>query len=204
SPSWDEELEFFSIKVPDGPLTEHLQKIQPGDAIWMRKKPTGTLIFDALRPGRRLVMLSTGTGIAPFASIIRDPEAYEKFGQLVLAHTCREVPELAYGHHVVADARGNEFIGELINEKPGEALVHFTSTTREQSPSMGRITDLITSGAFFERIAQEPLDPAEDRVMICGSMAMLKDTQAILEGMGFEEGATNKPGDYVIERAFVG
>lgn len=200
SPSWDEELEFFSIKVPDGPLTSHLQKIQPGDAVLMKKKPTGTLVHDALVPGKRVYMFSTGTGIAPFASLIRDPETYEKFDQVILTHTCREVAELKYGLDLVEETKNDPLIGEYAQEK----LVHYTSVTREDYPFKGRITDLIESGKLFTDLGVPPLDPAVDRGMICGSMDMLRDTKALLEQAGLTEGANNKPAEFVVERAFVG
>ncbi|MFN4169957.1 MAG: ferredoxin--NADP reductase [Pannonibacter phragmitetus] len=200
SPSWDEELEFFSIKVPDGPLTQHLQKIQPGDALLLKKKPTGTLVNDALTPGKRVYMFSTGTGIAPFASLIRDPETYEKFDQVILTHTCREVAELRYGEELVEATKNDPLIGELASEK----LVHYTSVTREDFPRQGRITDLIESGKLFTDLGVPPLDPAIDRGMICGSMEMIRDTKALLEKAGLNEGANNKPGEFVVERAFVG
>ena len=200
SPSWDERLEFFSIKVPDGPLTAKLQLIQPGDTVWMRKKPTGTLVLDALLPGRRLYMFSTGTGIAPFASLIRDPETYEKFDQVILTHTCRLTAELEYGRELVRDTLAHEFLGELAQGK----LVHYATTTREDSPRRGRITDLIESGALFQDLGVPPLDPETDRIMVCGSMAMLKDLKAMSEARGFREGSNADPGQFVIERAFVG
>ena len=199
SPSWDEELEFFSIKVPGGPLTEHLQKIQPGDTILMRKKPVGTLVNDALIPGKRLWMFSTGTGIAPFASVMRDPETYEKFEQVILCHTCREAAELTYGFETVAATKADPLVGEEASAQ----LVHYATTTREESPRMGRITDLIQSGKVFEDLGVPPLDPATDRGMICGSMEFLKDTKAILEAAGLTEGANSKPAEFVVERAFV-
>lgn len=199
SPSWDEELEFFSIKVPDGPLTQHLQKIKAGDAILMKKKPTGTLVNDALVPGKRLYMFSTGTGVAPFASIIRDPETYEKFDDVILTQTCREVAELQYARDLVEETKNDPLIGEFAAEK----LRLFTSTTREDYPVMGRITTLIENGELFSHLGVPPLDPATDRAMICGSMAMLKDTKALLEARGFTEGANNKPAEFVVERAFV-
>ena len=199
SPSWDEELEFFSIKVPGGPLTEHLQKIQPGDTILMRKKPVGTLVNDALVPGSRLYLFSTGTGIAPFASTVRDPETYEKFEQVILCHTCRLTAELTYGFELVDIARADPLVGEEASEK----LIHYATTTREDSPRMGRITDLITSGKLFADLGVPPLDPVTDRGMICGSMAFLKDTKAILEAAGLTEGANSKPAEFVVERAFV-
>ncbi|MFD1694593.1 ferredoxin--NADP reductase [Roseibium aestuarii] len=200
SPSWDEELEFFSIKVPDGPLTQHLQKVQPGDAVLMKKKPTGTLVNDALVPGKRVYMFSTGTGIAPFASLIRDPETYEKFDEVILTHTCREVAELQYGIDLVNETKNDPLIGELAAGK----LKHFTSVTREDYPVKGRITDLIENGRLFEELGVPPLDPAIDRGMICGSMDMLRDTKALLEKAGLNEGANNKPAEFVVERAFVG
>lgn len=200
SPSWDEEIEFFSIKVPGGPLTEHLQKIAVGDTIWMRKKPTGTLVLDALAPGKRLFMLSTGTGIAPFASLIRDPECYEKFDQLILTHTCREVAELQYGYDVVDITRNDPLVGEMVGDK----LVHFASTTREGSPNMGRITNMINDGSLFKTLEMTDFDPAEDRVMICGSTDMTQELKKIFEAKGFEEGANSRPASFVIERAFVG
>lgn len=200
SPSWDEELEFFSIKVPDGPLTSHLQKIQPGDAILMKKKPTGTLVNDALIPGKRLYMFSTGTGVAPFASLIRDPETYEKFEEVILTQTCREVAELKYAQDLVEATKSDPLIGELAQDK----LKLFTSTTREDYPVMGRITKLIENGKLFTQLGVPPIDPETDRAMICGSMEMLKDTKALLEERGFTEGANNKPAEFVVERAFVG
>jgi ferredoxin/flavodoxin---NADP+ reductase len=200
SPAWAEELEFFSIKVPDGPLTQHLQKIAPGDTVLMRKKPTGTLVLDALVPGKRLYMFSTGTGIAPFASLIRDPETYEKFDEVILTHTCREVAELKYGFDLVEEIRNDELLSEIVGDK----LKHYATVTREDYPFKGRITDLIESGKLFSDLGVPPLDPAIDRGMICGSAAMLKDTKAVLEKAGLTEGANNKPAEFVIERAFVG
>ena len=200
SPSWDEELEFYSIKVPDGPLTSELQKIQVGDTVWFRKKPTGTLVLDALIPGKRLWMFSTGTGIAPFASVIRDPETYEKFEDVILLHTCRDAAELTYGQELVEATKGDELVGEEASKK----LRLFSSTTREQTDVMGRQTDLMASGKLFEMLGVPPINPEEDRGMICGSMAMLKDTKAALEGYGLTEGANNRPAEFVVERAFVG
>ena len=199
SPSWDEELEFYSIKVPDGPLTEHLQKIQTGDTILMRKKPVGTLVNDALVPGKRLWMFSTGTGVAPFASVMRDPETYEKFEKVILCHTCRDVAELTYGYETVEKTKADPLVGEEASTQ----LLHYATTTREDSPYMGRITDLITSGKVFEDLGVPALDPAVDRGMICGSMDFLKDTKALLEAAGLNEGANSKPAEFVVERAFV-
>lgn len=200
SPFWDEEIEFYSIKVPGGPLTEHLQKIVPGDTVLMRKKPTGTLVLDALIPGKRLYLFSTGTGVAPFASLIRDPETYEKFEEIVLVQTCRDVAELTYITEMVEALREDPLIGELV----GDRLRLHTTTTREAFPRMGRITDLMTSGRFFEETGLPRINPEEDRGMICGSTSMLKDTKAVLESFGLVEGANNAPATFVIERAFVG
>lgn len=199
SPSWDEELEFFSIKVPDGPLTEHLQKIRPGDTVLMRKKSTGTLVNDALLPGKRVWMFSTGTGIAPFASLIRDPETYDKFDQVVLTHGCRTIAELKYGEDLVAGLREDPLVGDLVRDK----LIHYTTVTREDFARQGRITDLITSGKLFSDLGLPRMGPEEDRAMICGSMAMLKDTKDLCLSHGLEEGANNKPAQFVVERAFV-
>jgi len=200
SPSWDDELEFFSIKVADGPLTQHLQKIQPGDTVLMRQKSTGTLVHDALLPGKRLYMISTGTGIAPFASLVRDPETYEKFDEVILTHTCRDVAELKYGEELIAATREDPLIGELTEGR----LKHFASTTREASPEMGRITTLIENGRLFEALGTEPLNREVDRVMICGSMAMIKDVKELVEKAGLKEGSNSEPADFVVERAFVG
>ncbi|KPQ05877.1 MAG: ferredoxin--NADP+ reductase [Rhodobacteraceae bacterium HLUCCA12] len=199
SPSWDEELEFYSIKVPDGPLTEHLQKIKIGDTIVMRKKPTGTLVLDALLPGKRLYMLSTGTGIAPFASLIRDPETYEKFEQVILMHGCRTVAELAYGEDLVKQTLEDPLVGEFAQGR----LHHYTCVTREAHPRQMRITKALTSGKVSADLGVPTLGPADDRVMICGSMAMLHDCRALCEAAGMNEGSNSAPGDFVVERAFV-
>jgi ferredoxin--NADP+ reductase len=198
SPSWDDALEFYSIKVEDGPLTSRLQHLGEGDEIVMRPKPVGTLVHDALVPGKRLFLFSTGTGIAPFASIIRDPETYEKFEQVVLTHTCREVKELDYGSDLVARIHADDTLSEMVGDK----LMHIATTTRDESARIGRMTDWIRDG----RLAREtgaPLDPATDRVMICGSMAMLHDHRALCEDLGFVEGSNSEPGQFVIEKAFV-
>lgn len=198
SPSWDEELEFYSIKVPGGPLTEHLQKIRVGDTVLMRKKPTGTLVNDALLPGKRLWMFSTGTGIAPFASLIRDPETYEKFEEVILTHTCREVAELTYGQTLVASLKDDPLCGEF-----AQGLRLYATTTREDYPTMGRITDLMTSGKVFADLDVPQINPETDRGMICGSMEMLRDTKSVLESFGLVEGSNNRPDTFVVERAFV-
>jgi ferredoxin/flavodoxin---NADP+ reductase len=198
SPSWDEELEFYSIKVADGPLTSRLQHLQEGDQIVMRPKPVGTLVHDALLPGKRLFLFSTGTGIAPFASIIRDPETYEKFDQVILTQTCREMRELDYGKHLVESTRKHELLSEMVGGK----LLHIPTTTRDGSEFMGRMTDWIRDGRLSAATGA-PLDPLTDRVMICGSMAMLRDHKAICEELGFVEGSNSEPGQFVIEKAFV-
>jgi ferredoxin/flavodoxin---NADP+ reductase len=200
SPSWDEELEFFSIKVQDGPLTEHLQKIKVGDTVIMRPKPTGTLVNDALLPGARLFMISTGTGFAPFASLIRDPETYEKFETVVATHTCRQRDELKYSRDTVEGTLADPLVGEIAQGH----LRYFPSTTREETEHMGRITTLIETGELFETLGIPPLDPKTDRIMVCGSMAFMKDIRALIEPMGFVEGSNNEPGTFVVERAFVG
>jgi ferredoxin--NADP+ reductase len=199
SPSWDEEIEFYSIKVPDGPLTEHLQKIQVGDTVLMRKKSTGTLVNDALLPGKRLYMFSTGTGIAPFASLIRDPETYDKFEDVILTHTCREAAELTYGKELVESVLNDPLVGEMVEGR----LKYYPTLTREAFHHTGRITDLLTSGKIFKDLGLPKISPDDDRGMICGSMDMLRDTKAVLESFGLIEGANSKPGTLVVERAFV-
>ncbi|GAB5377532.1 MAG: FAD-binding oxidoreductase [Acuticoccus sp.] len=200
SPAWDESLAFFSIKVPDGPLTSRLRLIEPGDTVLMRKKATGTLVNDALISGKRLYLLSTGTGIAPFASLIRDPETYEKFDDVILTQTCRTVAELRFGIELTAEIRADAMLNEVIDT---ERLTFYPTATREPFERTGRITDRIRSGALFTDLGVPPLDPASDRVMICGSMAMLRELKSLLDERGFTEGANNAPGQYVIERAFV-
>ncbi len=200
SPSWDEELEFYSIKVPDGPLTSRLQHIAPGDGIILRPKPVGTLVLDALLPGKRLWFLATGTGIAPFASLMRDPETYEKYDQVIMMHTCREAAELAYGRELVESLRDDPLIGEFVGDK----LLYYPTTTREPSPRMGRITDNLSSGKVFADLGLTPMDTATDRAMVCGSLAFNADVKAVLESFGLREGANSEPLEYVVEKAFVG
>lgn len=200
SPSWDEELEFYSIKVPDGPLTSRLQKIQEGDKVLLARKPTGTLVHDALVPGKRLYCFSTGTGFAPFASVIRDPETYEKFDQVIVTHTCREVAELDYSKQIVDETLNHEFLGELAQGK----LVHYGSVTREEYPTKGRITDLMRSGKLYSDLNVPKLNPETDRVMICGSMEMLADTKQLCLDAGLTEGSNASPAQFVIEKAFAG
>ncbi|QHQ34635.1 ferredoxin--NADP reductase [Algicella marina] len=197
SPAWEDHLEFYSIKVEDGPLTSRLQHLTDGDTILMRPKPVGTLVLDALLPGKRLFLFSTGTGIAPFVSLIRDPETYEKFDEVVITQTCRDVAELDYGKAIVAEIRGDEMLSEIVGDK----LTHIATTTREESPEMGRMTDWIRNGRLAAAVG--PLDAATDRVMICGSMAMLQEHKALCEAAGMVEGANSEPGGFVIEKAFV-
>jgi ferredoxin--NADP+ reductase len=199
SPSWDEELEFFSIKVPDGPLTSRLQSIQPGDKVLLGRKSVGTLVHDALTPGKRLYCFSTGTGLAPFASVIRDPETYERFEQVILTHTCREAGELKYGQELVASLKDDPLVGEHAHR-----LVHYTTVTRDPWPNQDRITKCIESGRLFSDLGVPPLNPETDRVMICGSMDMLNDTKALVEKAGLHEGSNASPAQFVIEKAFVG
>ena len=199
SPSWDDSIEFYSIKVPDGPLTEHLQKIKIGDTVWMRKKPTGTLVLDALLPGKNLWMISTGTGFAPFASLARDPEAYEKYENIIITHTCRCSDELAYSKAVINSILTDPLVGEM-----AEGRLHFiATTTREQTPLIGRISTLMDSGEIYTHLGRGALDVQDDRVMICGSVAMLKDVKSRIEALGFIEGSNSNPGHFVVERAFV-
>jgi len=200
SPSWDDKLEFYSIKVPDGPLTSRLQKIQEDDTVLLGRKPVGTLVLDALLPGKRLYMFSTGTGIAPFASLIRDPETYERYDQVILTHTCRQKAELSYGLRLVNDLKDDPLVGEMVGDK----LLHVASLTREEYPLKGRITTLIKSGELFKNAGTPPLNPKEDRVMICGSMDMINDTKALVETFGLNEGSNSQPAEFVVEKSFVG
>ncbi len=198
SPNYDDKLEFFSIKVADGPLTSRLQHLKEGDPIIVSRKATGTLVLDNLQPGRRLYLLGTGTGLAPFLSIIRDPETYERFETVVLLHGCRQVAELAYGEMITQDLPNDEFLGEEIRQK----LVYYPTVTREPFRNRGRITDLITSNQLGRDTGLPPLDRDEDRVMLCGSPQMLADLRVLLDDRGFEEGNHGEPGHYVIEKAF--
>jgi ferredoxin/flavodoxin---NADP+ reductase len=199
SANHEEALEFFSIKVPNGPLTSRLQKIREGDIILVGRKATGTLVAGNLIPGKRLLLLSTGTGLAPFASLIKDPEVYETYETVVLAHGCRQVSELAYGERVVENLRSHEFLGPLIGDK----LVYYPTVTREPFRNRGRITDLIESGQLFEDVGQGGLDRETDRIMLCGSPGMLEELHAMFTARGFSEGNHSQPGHFVIEKAFV-
>jgi ferredoxin--NADP+ reductase len=195
----EERLEFFSIKVADGPLTSRLQRIKEGDIVLVGRKATGTLITDNLIEGQRLVLLSTGTGLAPFASLIKDPDVYERFERIVLVHGCRVVSELAYGEQLVAQLRRDDYFGEILADK----LVYYPTVTREPFRNRGRITDLVTSNRLFDDIGMPALNIETDRIMLCGSPAMLDDLRTILTGRGFVEGNHSEPGHFVIEKAFV-
>ena len=201
SPSWDEELEFYSIKVPDGPLTSRLQHIKEGDQIILRPKPVGTLVLDALLPGKRLWFFATGTGIAPFASLMRDPDTYERYEQVIMMHTCRDAPELEYGRKLVEDLENDPLIGEMVEGK----LIYYPTTTRDDFPHQGRITDNLTTGKVFRDLGLDidKLDPETDRGMVCGSLAFNLDIKDIMEGWGLREGANSDPAEYVVEKAFV-
>lgn len=199
SSNYEEQLEFFSIKVADGPLTSRLQNIQVGDEIILSKKPTGTLLKDHLLPGRNLYLISTGTGLAPFISIIKDPEVYERFERVIITHGCRYVSELAYSDEITANLPNNEYFGDKVRDK----LLYYPTVTREPFRNQGRLTDLLDSGQLAADLKLAPIDPAQDRFMICGSPAMLNDTCDILDKRGFIESRNGYLGHYVIERAFV-
>ena len=199
SAHYEDHLEFFSIKVPDGPLTSRLRHINNGDPVLVSRRPTGTLVLNDLNPGKRLYLLGTGTGLAPFLSIIRDPLTYERFETVVLAHGVRHVSDLAYAQFLEHELPQHEFLGELVRSQ----LIYYPSVTREPFRNQGRITDAIADGLMAQTLGLPPLNPDEDRVMLCGSPQMLEDTAALLEGRGFKPSPrTREPGDYVIERAF--
>ncbi len=203
SPSWDEELEFYSIKVPDGPLTSKLQNIAVGDQIILRPKPVGTLVHDALLPGKRLWFFATGTGFAPFASLLREPQTYEDYDEVVITHTCRTKGELEYGAALIEDIKQDEMLAELMGEDFHKKIRYYPTTTREESPKMGRITDLMRSGEVFADLGIEPINPETDRGMVCGNLAFNIEIKELLEGYGLEEGANSDPKQYVVEKAFV-
>lgn len=199
SPNYEEHLEFYSIKVPDGRLTSRLQHVKPGDEILIGTRPTGTLVLSTLRPGKRLYLLSTGTGLAPFMSIIRDPETYEQYEHVVLAHGVRTIDELGYAEHIQKELPNHEFFGEEVQQK----LLYYPTVTREAFANQGRLTELLQSGKMCSDLGLPDLDPDYDRVMVCGNPSMLEEIVVELERRGFVEGATYRPGDYTIERAFV-
>lgn len=200
SANWEDQLEFFSIKVPNGPLTSRLQHLEPGDEILLSSKPTGTLLISDLEPGSRLYLFGTGTGLAPYLSVIKDPETYERFDQVILAHGVRYVSDLAYYHHIAHELPRHELLGEMISRQ----LTYVPSVTREPFHRQGRLTELVTSGQLAEELDLPQLDPAQDRVMLCGSPAMLGDFREILDGWGFRASRhIGDPGHYVFERAFV-
>jgi ferredoxin/flavodoxin---NADP+ reductase len=199
SANYEDELEFFSIKVPDGPLTSKLQNIQPGDELLVNSKATGTLIQDNLLPGKNLYLIATGTGLAPFLSIIRDPEIYEAYDRIILTHGCREVEELAYQELITQHLPNHEYLGADVREK----LVYYPTVTREEYVNNGRLTDLLRLGKLEQDIGLPAINPDDDRLMICGSPSMLKDITQLLDERGFRESRNGKVGHYVIERAFV-
>src|SRR6056297_1617560 len=203
SPSWDDELEFYSIKVQDGALTSRLQHIEPGDQIILRPKPVGTLVHDALLPGKRLWLFATGTGIAPFASLLRDPQTFEDYEEVILTHTCREVGELQYGKELIADIRSDEMLAELMGDGFHKKLRYYPTTTREDSAKMGRITDLMRSGDVFADLDVPEPNPENDRAMVCGNLAFNLEIKDMLEAYGLEEGANSDPKQYVVEKAFL-
>lgn len=200
SPSWDDTLQFYSIKVEDGPLTRKLQHIRPNDQVILRPKPVGTLVHDALTSAKRIWFFSTGTGIAPFASLLREPETYERFEKVVLTHTCRNLVDLKFGEELIQATKDDILVGEQAQEK----LQYYPTTTREKSKKMGRVTSLLEDGTLFEELGVTDFNSLNDRVMVCGSMGLNTDIKKILDKYGLKEGANSDPGDYVVEKAFVG
>jgi ferredoxin--NADP+ reductase len=199
SANYEEEMEFFSIKVQDGPLTKHLQKLAVGDEILVGTKPVGTLITDSLLPGKNLYLLSTGTGLAPFMSIIKDLDVYEQYDKVILTHGVRYVSELAYQDRIENELPNNEYFGDIVREK----LIYYPTVTREEYRNTGRLTDLLRSGKLTSDIGLQDLDPENDRFMLCGSPAMLDELTGMLDDLGFKEARGGHAGHYVIERAFV-
>lgn len=200
SPSWDDTLQFYSIKVEDGPLTRKLQHIRPNDQVILRPKPVGTLVHDALTSAKRIWFFSTGTGIAPFASLLREPETYERFEKVVLTHTCRNLVDLKFGEELIQATKDDILVGEQAQEK----LQYYPTTTREKSKKMGRVTSLLEDGTLFEELGVTDFNSLNDRAMVCGSMGLNTDIKKILDKYGLKEGANSDPGDYVVEKAFVG
>lgn len=199
SANYEDRLEFFSIKVADGPLTSHLQHLKQGDEVIVSRKTTGTLVIDNLESGRNLYLVGTGTGLAPFLSVIKDPETYERFEKVILLHGCRRVAELAYGEMITEQLPEDDLIGELVRDQ----LIYYPTVTRDPFRNRGRITDLMTSGKLFSENDLAPLAPEHDRAMICGSPALVHDTRALLLAKGFVEGNHGQPGQFVLEKAFV-
>jgi ferredoxin--NADP+ reductase len=199
SAHYDDELEFFSIKVPDGKLTSRLKDLAPGDEILVGAKATGTLLLDSLTPGRNLYLLGTGTGLAPFLSLVRDPDVYERFEKVILVHGCRQVRDLAYRSKLADELPADEILGDMVRDK----LVYYPTITREPFKNRGRITDLIASGTLASDVGLPPIGKEHDRFMLCGSVQMLADLRPLLEGAGLGEGSTTVPGEFVVEKAFV-
>ena len=200
SPAWDDTLQFYSIKVDNGPLTNRLQHIKVGDQVILKPKSVGTLVHDALTPANRIWFFSTGTGIAPFASLLREPETYERFDQVILTHTCRDVADLKFGKELIAETKTDILVGEEAQQK----LHYYPTTTRETSKKMGRITSLLEDGSLLVDLGVTDFNATNDRAMVCGSIDLNSDMKRILENYGLREGANSDPGDYVIEKAFVG
>ena len=202
SPAWSETLEFLSIKVADGPLTSRLQHIQPGDIVLMGKKPTGTLVLDAVKGGKRLFLFGTGTGLAPWLSVARDPDAYSRFEHVYVCHGVRQVNELAYRDLFTSEIHDDPLVGDEARAQ----LTYYPTVTREPFERQGRFPDLINSGQIFRDLGLpgDRFNPEDDRIMLCGSMEFIKDMAAVMEGQGLTEGSNAEPGDYVLERAFVG
>jgi len=199
SAHYDDELEFFSIKVPDGRLTSRLKDLTPGDTVLVGAKATGTLLLDSLTPGRNLYLLGTGTGLAPFLSLVRDPDVYERFEKVILVHGCRQVRDLAYRSKLADELPADEILGDMVRDK----LVYYPTITREPFKNRGRITDLIASGTLASDVGLPPIGKQDDRFMLCGSVQMLADLRTLLEGADLREGSTTVPGEFVVEKAFV-
>ena len=204
SPAWDDELEFYSIKVQDGPLTSKLQHVKKGDQIILRPKPVGTLVHDALLPGKRIWFFATGTGIAPFASLLREPQTYEDYDQIILTHTCRNRNELAYGENLIQEIKNGGVMSELVGDEALNKLIYYPTTTRDKSNQMGRITDLLKNGKLLKDLGIESIAKETDRAMVCGSIGLNTDLKKIFEEFGLKEGANSDPAHYVVEKAFVG
>lgn len=201
SPAWAEELEFFSISVPDGPLTSRLSRLQTGDAVLLGKKPTGTLVLDALAGGKRLYLIASGTGLAPWLSVLRDPDTWDRFDEVIVTHSVRQTGDLAYRHFLSEDIFEDPLVGDLARGR----LRYYPTVTREAFARTGRITNRIDSGVLFSDLGlTHGFDPSVDRAMLCGSTAMIRDVAARLEAAGLREGSNAAPADYVLERAFVG